>query len=158
MRLLLFSSLIVIIIGCGTKATKPVNESLIAELRLTDTLGRPTTTFHTGENLIFSYIVTNRTGRTLNVDEHSPFGVFEVYSKDGLVNLVFDWRNLSMAIIRIAPTLPDGHSLIFTAGWPVKHPEYALPVGTYTLFAKPNVSLESFGALSDKTIDFEVVP
>lgn len=153
---LLLLALAATFVGCGKKATAPEKEPLVTELRLTDSLGTPTRTFHQGEDIFISFIVINQTGKTLTW-ENIPLGpsvVFEMFFKDSLLasstDLQYVLGMVYLAILKDSVSFPA-----FGLGSSDRIPK---PVGNYTLRARPRLYFEGFGTLPDKRIDFRVVP
>lgn len=70
--------------GCS-KTTSPSNAILLTTFILADTLGQAVTQFHSGEDFILSFSVTNTTRDTVTYHSGGPFVAFQILKGDSVV-------------------------------------------------------------------------
>jgi len=157
MKSLLVFGLMAALTACSKKPIQPEGKSLVAGFQLTNPYGIPTTTFHPGEDLIFSFAVVNQTERAQpwRLPDTRPFAIFEVYLGEGLIGTTVDGYGFFPVVVE--GELQSGGILAAKDSWLENGEHRSLTAGNYTLVAKPQLKFDDFGTLPDKKIDFEVV-
>ncbi len=158
MKSLMIFVFIVVLGGCKNKVTETEEKTLYTEFQLIDSLGVPTTSFHVGDNVYFYCAIINRTGETQPWWKSStaPIVFFEVFIGDSFIGSSVD--GMGFADMIVSGKLLNSDILALKDSWLANLKHGVLPVGEYTVWAKPQLRFDNFGALPDEKIDFKILP
>lgn len=140
---ILFMLIAVIFAGCDLLSPGSSGESSTnPSLTLTDTLGRSTSLFHTGENFDMYFSLRNTTGDTLTYYHTGPSVIFSILKGDSLVATSVD--GMAFPQVVIGNIVPPGDTL--KAWWrapnsPARVEKLILAPGSY----EAEVSFPPFG-------------